>query len=201
VCWPLCIGTGIYRPLTIKVIENPDLLSAELKNNYDLVLADCLFENPTGEEVPRLDDIIAITQKWSKTNRLDRPLPIIAYTRREKGSLDYCLGRRDALFDIWDILRWNFIGRLNLCLLPVYSDGERSGRSLVPLRSIPICEASCFVINFSMNATAPTHAESVTKSRLLKSTVKNLFVSTGGDAKALPMLANHSGPAYLRTFF
>ncbi len=90
------------RPLSLKVIPKPEQLPEELKANYDLLLADLLFPDETGEEVNRLDDIIRFAQEWSKANQFERPLPIIAYTRREKGALDYCLQRRDALFDIWD---------------------------------------------------------------------------------------------------
>lgn len=90
------------RPLVIKVIQKPEQLPQELKANYDLLLADLLFPDGAGDEKNRLDDIIRFAQEWSEANKLERPLPIIAYTRREKGALDYCLQRRDALFDIWD---------------------------------------------------------------------------------------------------
>jgi hypothetical protein len=90
------------RPLIIKSVDSPDKLLEELNQNYDLILADSLFPDPTGEEQNRLDDIIRITREWSKENGFEKPLPIIAYTRREKLSLLHCLHRRDCLYDIWD---------------------------------------------------------------------------------------------------
>lgn len=90
------------RPLDIKVIDRPERLADELKHNYDLLLADCLFPDVSGEDKHRLGDIINIAEEWRLANQLERPLPIIAYTRREKQSLDDCLAQRGALFDIWD---------------------------------------------------------------------------------------------------
>jgi hypothetical protein len=90
------------RSIVIKSISTPDKLLAELDEQYDLVLADVYFRDNSGMESNQLDDIIRIIAQWSDTNGLEKPLPIIAYTRREKGALDSCLERRNALYDIWD---------------------------------------------------------------------------------------------------
>jgi len=93
---------NISRSVTIKSIASPDQLLTELDEQYDLVLADVFFRNSSGEEPPQLGKIIDLVKEWSSANELEKPLPIIAYTRREKGGLDICLEHRKALFDIWD---------------------------------------------------------------------------------------------------
>lgn len=92
----------VTRPVSIKAIPAPELLAVELNQHYDLVLADACYPDVNGTQKNRLDDIIEAVETWSKTNQLERPVPIIAYTRRDKGAIEHCLKRRDYFFDIWD---------------------------------------------------------------------------------------------------
>ncbi len=93
---------GASRPVLIKSITTPDLLATELDQQYDLVLADACYPDVNGVQTNRLDDIIQVVKAWSDSNQVERPLPIIAYTGRDKIALGYCLKRRDSFFDIWD---------------------------------------------------------------------------------------------------
>jgi len=96
------VRAGEPQLIKMHVIQAPEKLQEELDKNYNLILADVFFPDQALGERDRLDDIIRITQEWSKANQLERSVPIIAYTGREKGALDNCLERRDALYDIWD---------------------------------------------------------------------------------------------------
>ena len=94
--------TGKRRPLELKTIFTPEELSEALSADFDLILADLRFPDKDGIDRNRLDDIIRIVKAWNEANNRERLLPIIAYTRREGDALDYCLDRRQDLFDIWD---------------------------------------------------------------------------------------------------
>ncbi len=93
-----------FEILSLNSINTPDSLYKILNRSYDLVIADVYYDNPsTGvlDDIPRLDEIINIVNKWSKDMLLGRPIPIIAFTGKGKNVLKKCLENKDHLYDIW----------------------------------------------------------------------------------------------------
>lgn len=91
------------RCFRIDTIKYPDELIQELDNRYDLILADvCFFDEVSEEQVDRLDEILNKVEQWNRLNKYEKPLPVIAYTTRQKTSLLRVLENSSRLYDIWD---------------------------------------------------------------------------------------------------
>lgn len=86
-------------PLRVKWAQSPEKLEGLLSLSTRLVLADVYFGS---EDKERLGDIIKYVQSWSAKEGATRPLPIIAYTGRGEDALEFCLGHKKDLYDIWD---------------------------------------------------------------------------------------------------
>jgi len=83
---------------------SPDNLGQILSDSLDVVLADVVFENSPGrdDDPNRLDEIIMTVNNWMLRSRRGRPLPLIALTSKGKRFVEFCLSRKDSLYDIWD---------------------------------------------------------------------------------------------------
>ena len=82
--------------------RSPDELGGLLHVSVDVVLADVCYEDSAGKDVNRLDELIRTVTEWESHSRRGRPLPIIALTGKGKAYVEFCLKRRDSLYDIWD---------------------------------------------------------------------------------------------------
>jgi hypothetical protein len=89
-------------PLRISQARTPKKLTRLLSSGTRLVLADVYYPVKGAEDEPRLDEIIELVEEWSKKDGSGRMLPIIAYTGRGLEALEYCLDRKESLYDIWD---------------------------------------------------------------------------------------------------
>jgi hypothetical protein len=82
----------------------PDKLSQMLDDSIDVILADVVFESAPGPDnnPNRLDEIIKTVDGWMSHSRRGRPLPVIALTGKGKRFVEFCLSRKESLYDIWD---------------------------------------------------------------------------------------------------
>lgn len=89
-------------PLQIKWARTPEKLKRLLSSGTRLVLADVFYPVKGSDDEPRLDEIIECVKEWSDKDGSGRMLPIIAYTGRGPDALEYCLQRKESLYDVWD---------------------------------------------------------------------------------------------------
>lgn len=82
--------------------SNPDELARKISHSLDVILADVCYADVSGKEINRLDEIIKVVDDWESRSRRGRPLPVIALTGKGKNYVEFCLSRKDSLYDIWD---------------------------------------------------------------------------------------------------
>jgi len=90
-------------PLSVENATDPEDLKEKLDIRHSIVLADLYYDDQaTGvkDSVNRLNDIKRIVQEWSDKNNSGRPVPLIAFSRRQEQK--QTLSEKDGLFDIWD---------------------------------------------------------------------------------------------------
>jgi CheY-like chemotaxis protein len=91
--------------LFVEAIDHPSQLHEKLDEHFDLIVADRSFPDdgdPGGPESSRLADILQTAKSWAVQRGMEKPLPVIAYAKRDKGVLEECLASKSELYDIWD---------------------------------------------------------------------------------------------------
>ena len=98
----------VWSKVRITPVSHPSELPDALEKDPDVVLADVYYQpegtSPPVKELDHLDQIVQEVGKWDKRSPHGFPTPVIAYTARGIKTLEECLKRREALYDIWSKL-------------------------------------------------------------------------------------------------
>jgi len=96
-------ATGIR--ITLDRAKSPEELVSVLRVPVDLVIADVLLDDPATaapDGKDRLREVIDTVRRWEDEKASGWRVPIIAYTGREKGTMESCIRESDRLYDILD---------------------------------------------------------------------------------------------------